>query len=207
MCPDPSLISAFVDDEVPSPWKERLAAHVAACPACEKRVRGYAGLRQVLVALPAGGAGEDEAAILARIENRLGARLGQRLEAPSSLPKAETPVRAAKTSPLWHRSLRLPLPLAAAAAALMVFLAGLAAAGYIRPIRPVVQSLAAAQIAPTAAQPASMEALIHYLETQDAKVNLTIELPSGDTLSSSGKPLVVRAADANYLPPSGLDGK
>ena len=34
MCPDRGLLSAYVDGEVPSPWKERLAAHLSECPSC-----------------------------------------------------------------------------------------------------------------------------------------------------------------------------
>ena len=51
----------------------------------------------------------------------------------------------------------------------------------------------------------SMEALVRYLEAQNAQVNLTIQLPSGATFSSSGKPVVMKA-EAASLPASNPQG-
>lgn len=210
MCPEPGLISAFVDGEVPSPWKERLAAHLAACPACAARARSYGGLKEALLSPNARDAGA-EAAILARLESRLAGRLG----AQATAPEASAPSTQAVAGPggpqvhggLWSRRLFVPMPVAMAAAAALVFLAGLAFSGIVRPVRPSVQTLATNQIVPGLAQPASMEALVSYLESQDAKVNLTIQLPSDALLEASGKPQVVRAADANYVAAPGTDGQ
>lgn len=47
-CPDADLYSAYVDGEVPSPWKEKLEAHMAACPECKKRVDRYSALHTLL---------------------------------------------------------------------------------------------------------------------------------------------------------------
>lgn len=40
-CPDTDLYSAYVDGEVPSPWKEKLESHMASCPTCRKHVERY----------------------------------------------------------------------------------------------------------------------------------------------------------------------
>lgn len=40
-CPDSDLFSAFADGEVPSPWKEKLEAHINACPTCRHRTLRY----------------------------------------------------------------------------------------------------------------------------------------------------------------------
>lgn len=40
-CPDSDLFSAYVDGEVPSPWKEKLEAHATSCPECAKRTEHY----------------------------------------------------------------------------------------------------------------------------------------------------------------------
>lgn len=40
-CPDSDLFSAYVDGEVPSPWKEKLEAHASSCPECAKRTERY----------------------------------------------------------------------------------------------------------------------------------------------------------------------
>jgi hypothetical protein len=93
------------------------------------------------------------------------------------------------------------MPVAAAAIAVFVFLAGLAVSTFIRPTKSAVQSLAATEIAPSGiASNASIDSLVRYLETQNAQVNLTIQLPSGATFGSTGKPVIVKATDAS-LPP------
>lgn len=209
MCPEPGLISAYVDDEVPSPWKERLAAHLCACPDCAAKAKRYTDLGLVL----SGGDDLDVSAAVARLEARLGPRLGQSLGEREPSPEASNPREGRDPSevPLgvdlsprpkrvWQRSIPIPMPVAAAAAAVVVFLAGLIFAGVLNPGKTPVQSLAAAESAPSQTKFATMDALVKYLESQDAQVNLTIQLPSGATFDSSGRPVVVKAADANYAP-------
>jgi hypothetical protein len=201
MCPDASLLSAYVDGEVPSPWKERIEEHLASCPACSARVAGYRGLAAALAE-----GGLDEAAAVARVRARLGAALDRPLVPASPARKAEGPMDFASKPALWRRSVSLPLPAAAAAAIAMVFLAGIAASSLFRPAHSPVQTLAAAEIKPTKTQPENMEALISYLQSQDAQVSLTIQLPSGATFDGSGKPLVVKAEPSEYVPLAGNDG-
>lgn len=194
MCPDPGLISSWVDGEVPSPWKERLQSHLEVCPSCAAKAAAYRGLSVSL-----GPDGSEDMAV-ARIEERLRGRLAPRL-GPESLSHddpAPAPVRLSTASPLWRRGLVLPMPLVAAAAAALVFLVGLAASNLMGHSKPAVQSLATTEMAPQTGNSASMEALVHYLEAQNAQVNLTIQLPSGATFSPSGKPMVVKAAEANF---------
>ena len=45
MCPDETLLTAFVDNEVPSPWKERIELHLEQCEQCRTRVETYRELR------------------------------------------------------------------------------------------------------------------------------------------------------------------
>jgi anti-sigma factor RsiW len=204
MCPDASLLSAYVDGEVPSPWKERIEEHLASCPACSARVSGYRGLAGALAEGEQGGL--DEAAAVARLRARLGAALDQPL-LPSRPSRKVEGLKGFSPKPiLWRRSVSLPLPVAAAAAVVIVFLAGIAASSLFRPARSPVQTLAAAEIKPTKTQPENMEALISYLQSQDAQVSLTIQLPSGATFDGSGKPLVVKAEPSEYVPFAGYDG-
>jgi anti-sigma factor RsiW len=211
MCPEPGLISAWVDGEVPSPWKERIAAHVATCAGCAARVARYRRLSGLL----SEGAPADESAIVSRIEARLGGSLDGLVETPmSAAPSSAAPgtpregldVSLPGHPRFWGRNIPLPLPVAIAAGAIFLFFAGVAATTFIRPAKPAVQTLAASEIKPTDSQAANMEALVHYLESQNAQVNLTIQLPSGTTFDSSGKPFVMKATDANYAPFSQADG-
>jgi len=202
-----------VDGEVPSPWKERIAAHVASCPECAARVARYRRLSGLL----ADAAPIDEEAIVSRIEASLGGSLDGRPGAslsPSPAgaavalgPSREGPDDSRTGHPrFWGRNIPLPLPVAIAAAAIFLFFAGVAATTFIRPAKPDIQTLAASEIKPSdSSQAANMEALVHYLESQNAQVNLTIQLPSGTTFDSSGKPFVMKATDANYAPFSQTD--
>ena len=49
-CPDSDLYSAWVDGEIPSPWKEKLEAHIAACPKCRARAEQFRKMHALLCA-------------------------------------------------------------------------------------------------------------------------------------------------------------
>ena len=48
MCPDDTLLSAFFDGEVSSPWKEQIEEHLISCEKCRSIVDGYAVQSQLL---------------------------------------------------------------------------------------------------------------------------------------------------------------
>jgi len=41
MCPEPQLISIYLDNELPSPWKEKLESHLAECSSCREKLDGF----------------------------------------------------------------------------------------------------------------------------------------------------------------------
>lgn len=47
-CPDSDLFSAYVDGEVPSPWKEKLEEHISSCRECTERTNRYKWLHQLV---------------------------------------------------------------------------------------------------------------------------------------------------------------
>lgn len=47
-CPDSDLFSAYVDGEIPSPWKEKLESHISSCESCANRTNRYERLHSVL---------------------------------------------------------------------------------------------------------------------------------------------------------------
>ena len=195
MCPDRDLVSAFVDGEVPSPWRERLEEHLASCAKCASLAAKYTALGERLRAELAA----DDAASLARGRAKLDALLSSRAEAEvSGMPAVggATILDASRRS--WRRSVSLPLPLAAAAALLAVLLGGSAAMVALRPSRgPAIQAVASGEIAPPSsqarAQPASMDELLRYLDAQGGQVTLTIKLPDETTFGSAGKPVIMRS--------------
>ena len=189
MCPDRDLISAYVDGEVPSPWRERLEEHLASCPACSALAASYAELGASL----RGPADEGEFQALARGRERLELLL---VDIPSSGEREATIREIGASRRLWRHSIRLPLPLAAAAAILVLLLGGATTVLALKPGKNVaIQAIASNEIAPlkVPAQPASMDELLRYLDSSDGQVTLTINLPSGTTFGSAGKPVIMRA--------------
>ncbi len=235
MCPDLDLLSAFVDGEVPSPWKERIEAHIKSCASCAAKVEEYRKLDAFLVEERRG---FDSMAATDRVRNRLGSLLDQPVpglagktsrhaadEAPKNADGAapaetdagiggatdsagafsDSTVRRRgglhlyRTGALWGQNVVIPVPLAAAAALAIMLLAGFLVAAVVRTRSAApVQTLAAAEIKPGSNQSDSMEALVSYLESQNAQVNVTIQLPASSSgYNSNGKPLVVTASNEN----------
>ncbi len=193
MCPDPSILSAYSDGEVPSPWAERLAAHVAGCPDCAAKIASFDRLSSALSSSP------DAAAIEAAQ-----ARVSSRLE--SVLSKA--PAAAGKP---WRRYLVVPLPLVAAAAALLV--AAIPTATYVASrlgrSAPAVASTADPRIAdpravPVSADPGHAEpsaefadfaSLLDYLNEQEGYIRITVDIPPNRNLAPGGPAEIMKVSD------------
>jgi anti-sigma factor RsiW len=190
MCPDHDLISAYIDGEVPSPWRERLEEHIASCSDCAALAANYSALGERLRAE----SGADESAPLARGRERLDALLVA-IPKTAPLPRAVgTDLKRPSSWAAWRRSISLPLPLAAAAALIVILLGGATTMLALKPERGTsIQAVASGELAPHQAQPASMDELLRYLNSSDGQVTLTINLPTGTTFGSAGKPVIMRS--------------
>lgn len=207
MCPDRDLISAYVDGEVPSPWSERLEEHLADCHDCAAVAEGYRALGSRLRADQA----FDEAASLSRLRSRVELLLE---DMPAAGSRASRGLRLQRSWSALRRQVSLPMPIAAAAALLVLLLAGATTLLALKPARTAsiptasIQTVASGEISPVAFeannQPASMDELLRYLEARDGQVTLTINLPSGTTFGSSGKPVIMRTNQGQRDPQSGL---
>jgi anti-sigma factor RsiW len=182
MCPDRELLSAYADGEVPSPWNERIADHLASCEACSAVVEEFSCLGGRLRAESCPG----ESAIV----DRGRARLDRELESAARSASWNRPRRPGSA---WGRSISLPLPLAAAAALALLLFAGLSAASLFRSAPGSSPALASAEVAPNGAHQVSMDGILRYLDSQNAQVTVTIKLPSETTFNEPGNPVIVRA--------------
>ena len=199
MCPDRDLVSAYIDGEVPSPWKERLEEHFASCTECAALATRYRELGQALCAQ-----GAEAAALVAAKERgrvRLDGLLSSAPEGSSGgLRHAAAQLHAVPR--LRNRTISLPIPIAAAAAILVLLLGGTTAALALRTnakgsaVQAAVASGVIALPAKTQAQPASMDELLRYLDSSDGQITLTINLPSSTTFGSAGKPVIMRQGRA-----------
>jgi len=179
MCPDRELLSAWVDGEVPSPWRETIERHVEGCASCSEAA---AAMRDVRSLFSAERASMDAAAEAAK--GRVRERLGFAAASLSSRP-----------APFWSRRYAVPFPVAAAAA-LALALLGLALADSGRrnaDLRMAVRR--AFEATPVAASGTGMESIIDFISRQNAPVNINITLPAEAFGGSSGEPFIVREAD------------
>jgi anti-sigma factor RsiW len=196
MCPDRQILSLYVDCELPSPWKEKLETHLDSCGDCRKKIDKYKTLRSVLKS------GGDEALMGAK--DRVWARMASAaalrgLKAESS-PPGDRKIR------LWKRRISIPLPAAAAAAVVFVATAVIFAAtaifvlaGIGSPAAGTAQSelLASSprEDVPGMAAFSDMDGVMQYLSSQDMGNYMLIKLPETRSFSSTGEPTLLRAAD------------
>jgi hypothetical protein len=98
MCPEKGILSAYVDAELPDPWRARLEHHLEGCAACSAHVHAFRSLHERLLA---------DADPLSQ-------------DAMVRVRAALTP-RPARTRLRWG-NVTVPVPLALAAASLMLLL-------------------------------------------------------------------------------------
>ncbi len=168
-CPDPDLFSALYDREVPSPWKEKLEAHLAHCASCAARFGRYGKIGEALKA----GFAEPEPTPewLDRSFERLKARAATRPEAPG----------ANRPSPWAARSVRLSVPALAAmlVAAIVLPSSLILVSSKGKPAADYAES-AVATLTPTQALPVSRNAPVYSTDTLPQSV-------AGQLLVSNGQ--------------------
>lgn len=203
MCPDAEILSAYFDGEVPDPWKTRLEGHIASCPACRGRLEGFSALRAPLAA---DAASAPAAAGCARAWNRIEADI-RKIEARK------------RPNAFWGRSVRIPIPLVAAALLAITAAPVITVASIGRPRGP---GIAAAPPAPSSAVPgktgiaqasvvgtgngeftmpadasfADIESLVRFLDSQNLPVTINVQLPADRSYGYSGPPEIIKVSDA-----------
>ena len=184
MCPDDALLSAFVDGEVPSPWKERMESHVAGCAACSRKLGELRGVSASLHSLET----ETEAAIFSAAKARIGASIDFGMAGrPAGRNLAE------RLLEFWSRRVALPLPALAAGLLAIVFFAGLTF-GIITPFAKASRMMASAS---TVLSPNSttLEMMAQYMK-QSTVQPIMIEMPKESEFSQLGNPVVMTSFDA-----------
>lgn len=184
MCPDDTLLSAYVDGEVPSPWKERMESHVAGCAECSRKVRGMRVLGDSLRSLESG----TETAILTAAKARIGASIDFGM-----VGRPAGRGIAVRVFDFWSRRVALPMPALAAGLLAIVFFAGLTF-GIITPFAKASRLMASAStvISPDSA---TLEMMAQYMK-QSSVQPVMIEMPKESEFSQLGNPVVMTSFDA-----------
>ena len=188
MCPDPQLLSTYMDGEMPSPWKEKLEKHLTECSGCRKKYENFTLLRE-LYKKPEREAEKREQLAQSRVWRNLSA--GQRRPAAVKL---------------WQRRLSIPLPVAAAAAAVILLIAGLwlrgvqpnnngmASSGQTPSMEMAGFSFTAEGDIPVVMPDTDLNSILQFLFSDGSDTTVII-LPESRNFYRTGEPGAVKAAD------------
>ena len=201
MCPDRQLISMYLDNELPSPWKEKMETHLESCPECQAVLSSYKSVQMSIKDL------SQETVEAA------GERVWQKLTAPELVfPKAPgAGLFRRETGNFFNRKITLSLP-AAAAAAVFILAVFITLLGTLRSSRTGIPSIPIVQdpVAVTAPIPEitqvlgddhgtlemkDMTGVLQYLSSQDYGDFMVIRLPDSRKFYQIGEPAIINAAD------------
>ncbi len=112
MCPNADLYSAWLDNEVPSPWKEKLEQHLNSCPECASRVSKFKSISARLT--------QNQPAPLGT--ERLEASFERLMQKRAVLLFRKSEPAGSSFSNWFSTSVRLPVPVLAAALFAAVFI-------------------------------------------------------------------------------------
>jgi len=200
MCPDPQLLSIYVDGELPSPWKEKMESHFSQCSVCAQKLKNLESLRELFkkdmsarrtVGENAPDSTEHEIEFMEEAKTRIWQKLESRR-------------RFKRSAGLWQRKLSIPLPAAAAAAVIIALLTMLIFRGgrvqnngFAQAQQPQESynfNLAAENEFPSIIPTADLNSVLQYL-TQDGTDVIILTLPESRNFSRTGEPEILRAAD------------
>ena len=203
MCPDPQLLSIYMDGELPSPWKEKMEAHLAECPVCTEKYKHFRHLHEMFkkntnpsrTYIENGGTLQPSAA-----EQPLPEQEFIESAKENVWRKMESRQRYSRRS-VWRYRISVPMPAIAAAAAIVLviltvlFIRG----GNLQPQDSAVRSnfiLASEEEEMPSVIPAAqdMNGLLQLLGSDGTDV-LIFRLPESRNFSRSGEPAIIRAAD------------
>jgi anti-sigma factor RsiW len=178
MCPDRQVLSALVDGEVPAPWNEKMLRHVESCAECSRIVREYKAISNRLAEHPEP---ESEAAREA---------VWSRLVESS---------KAKRPEPVWRTRFYIPLPVAMAALLAVAVLSTLVVTSHRENNALRMAVFAASELTPSSSNstthPATVESVLKFLETQDPRVTVTVQLPPGAGIGNYGNPVIMKASN------------
>jgi len=196
-CPDSQLLSIYFDGEMPSPWKEKMESHIAACPVCARRLNAYGDNSLVKQISDAGEFTADMESARERVWQKLEQCAGSADHPPA------WPSWAAQGRALWRRHISIPLP----AAAVIFLLIALAFMLVLRAVETEgISDMAFASEAeidaPGIIPVTDMESVLQYLGGRDNGEIIILRLPESRNFVNYGEPAIIRAADYSRITPN-----
>ena len=186
MCPDRQLLSVYFDGELPSPWKEKMEAHIKNCPECSKQLEAYTSIHRARA--------EESEPVMEAARQRIWQNLEQRLGYSSSPQRTilRDPRQAA-----WRRSIRIPIPAAAAAIVLFAVLAFLLALriNSTTELSGITFASEAELDTPGIIPVSDMADVLQYLDGRDNGDIIILRLPESRSFVNYGEPAMIKASD------------
>jgi len=189
MCPEHQVYSLYLDNELPSPWKEKFEAHLASCANCQTHLEKYKTIQTAMQ--------KDRIEISQELESRVWNKI-------IAGNNKELAFNNRRNRNLLRRSISVPLPAVAAAAAVLVFAAFLAIQNpRTAPVLPAYEPAMAQgfgngnnlQEMINVSDMNNINDVLQYLSREDTSDFLIIRLPEYREFSSIGDPELIRAAD------------
>jgi len=212
MCPEPQLLSIYMDEELPSPWKEKMENHLSECSVCKSKLENFKRYQNLLkkdnavqrtivekniVKFPSSDSetNADEQKSEQEYMDAAKDRIWRRL---SSRQRIKSNIR------IWNKRLSIPLPAAAAAAAaiVIVFIAAMwfnsgqvnnSGYAYQQPERANFY-LTAEEDIPGIMPASNINDVLQYLSSDGTDV-IILRLPESRNFYRTGEPEIIRAAD------------
>jgi len=192
MCPDPQLLSVYLDGELPSPWKEKMETHLASCPKCKEKIEDY---KKLHCSFNEEDLQKSKDRVWEKLENKIGTRR-----------------RFTPRNTMWRRRLSIPLPAAAAAAIVIMVITTLwlrdpVNTGIVQRTEAATESLSAENAGftfvtemerideiPGMIPTSNISEVLQYLTPNSGTNIIILQLPEMN-FSRSGEPAMIRAAD------------
>jgi hypothetical protein len=209
MCPDPKLISIYIDGELPSPWKEKMTSHLAECPICREKLESFKSV-QVLFAKNTHQertfverSSEERSSEYVHTEQQFMEAAKEKVWKKLQLTRRPR----LQNYNVWQRKVSIPWPMAAAAAILLIFGTALWIgrgssnnnSGYAN--LPVIPSSERSGFAinveesiPNVISAGDFNSLIQSLGGDRTEI-IILQLPESSNFFSSGEPAMIKAAD------------
>jgi len=203
MCPDPQLLSIYVDGELPSPWKEKMEAHLKGCSVCNEKLKNFKHLHELFK--------KDNTVRRTYVERVVDEAEEERTYTEEEMRETKDRIwkriesKRKVRSNVWRRRLSIPVPVAAAAAVILVLFAGIwvnrqtviqnELARQAESINKVNFILASEEEELPVINPAAadLNGVLQYLGGDGTEI-IIIQLPERN-FQRSGEPAIIRAAD------------
>jgi hypothetical protein len=193
MCPDRQIISLYLDGELPSPWREKMDAHLASCTKCQSQLAQYRKLSMVLKKDCI-----DE--VPGNIQNRVWDKVNSGSISMTSGASRFSPFKY--NNRIWERKISMPFPIAAAVVLVFMVISFYAIQSTQSQNLPQISVVSDHFIANSISEDVTdmlpltdMNSVLQYLASRDSVNHVIIHLPETRNFSSQGEPAFLRAVD------------